>query len=175
MIVETQVPYTLREWVDREVGPDERLQWMDMPAPRFFTGTSIGAFLFAIPWTGFAVFWTVTAAWGTRQASDTGGSGAVAILFPLFGVPFILIGLGLFFSPLWAYRKARRTVYVITDRRAILFEGGWSTTVRSFPPDQLRDVFREERRDGSGDTPTATVTRRTLDSCAFETPRPWKT
>ncbi|MBN1512775.1 MAG: PH domain-containing protein [Phycisphaerae bacterium] len=151
MIADTQVPYTLREWVDREIEPGERLQWMDMPAARLFTGSALGAFLFGIPWTGFAVFWTAMAAWGTRQASDTGAPRAFSILFPLFGVPFILIGLGMLSCPLWAYRKARRTVYAITDRRAILFEGGRSMTVRSFPPDKLRDVFRKERKDGSGD------------------------
>ncbi len=163
MIADTQVPYALREWVDREIEPGERLQWMDMPAPRFFTGPATAAFLFGIPWTAFAVFWTATAAWGTRQASDTGAPGAFSILFPLFGVPFILIGLGMLSSPLWAYRKARRTVYVITDRRAILFEGGRSTTVRSFAPQQLRNVFRKERKDGSGDVVFSSRTWRDSD------------
>lgn len=163
MIADTQVPYALREWVDREIEPGERLQWMDVPAPRFFTGPATAAFLFGIPWTAFAVFWTVMAAWGTRQAAHTGAPRAFSILFPLFGVPFILIGLGMLSCPFWAYRKARRTVYAITDRRAILFEGGRSLTVRSFPPDKLRNVFRKERKDGSGDVIFYCRTRRDSD------------
>jgi hypothetical protein len=72
-------------------------------------------------------------------------------VFPLFGLPFILIGLGMLSSPLWAYRRAKKTVYVITDRRAITFEGGWSsTTIRNYPPEKLTDIFRTEKRDGSG-------------------------
>lgn len=55
------------------------------------------------------------------------------------------------FSPLWAYRKAFKTVYVITNKRAITFDGGWSTTIRSYTPDQLKDIYRKEKRDGSGD------------------------
>ena len=72
-------------------------------------------------------------------------------LFPLFGIPFVLIGLGMLSSPLWAYRKALQTVYVITDRRAITFDGGWSTTIRSYPPEKLQEIYRKEKRDGSGD------------------------
>jgi hypothetical protein len=71
--------------------------------------------------------------------------------FPLFGVPFILIGLGMLSSPLWAYRKALNTVYVITDRRAISIDGGWSTTIRSHNPSGLKEVFRRERKNGLGD------------------------
>lgn len=71
--------------------------------------------------------------------------------FPLFGIPFVLIGLAMLSSPLWAYRKAFKTAYVITDRRVITFDGGWLTTIRSYRPGQLQDVYRKERRDGSGD------------------------
>ena len=54
-------------------------------------------------------------------------------------------------SPLWAYRKSFKTVYVITDQRAITFDGGWSTTIRNYPPEKLADIYRKENRDGSGD------------------------
>jgi hypothetical protein len=72
-------------------------------------------------------------------------------LFPLWGVPFILVGLCMLASPLWARRKAGRTLYVITDRRAIIFEGGWGITVRSFEPQGLTGLKRRQRSDGSGD------------------------
>ncbi|MCK4564002.1 MAG: hypothetical protein KAU94_04960, partial [Verrucomicrobia bacterium] len=72
-------------------------------------------------------------------------------LFPLFGVPFVLIGIGMLSTPLWTYRKAFKTVYAITDRRAITFDGGRSTTVRSYPPEKLQDIYRKEKKDGSGD------------------------
>ena len=72
-------------------------------------------------------------------------------MFTLFGLPFILIGIGLLSSPLWAYRNARKTVYVITDRRALLIQGSRSLTIRSFLPAQLSAIYRKEKRDGSGD------------------------
>ena len=54
-------------------------------------------------------------------------------------------------SPLWAVYRARGTVYVVTDRRAIIFDGGWGTHVRSFGPGDLAGVERRQRGDGSGD------------------------
>jgi hypothetical protein len=163
MIADTYVPHALREWVDREIEPGERIQWMDRPVARFFTGPATAAFLFGIPWTAFAAFWTTFAALGTAEADDTEAFGGLARLFPLFGVPFILIGLGMLSAPLWAYRKARRTVYVVTNRRAISFEGGRSMTVRSFPPETLRNVFRRERRNGTGDVILASRSWRDSD------------
>jgi hypothetical protein len=144
---ENQAPYELREKVDRELEPGERVQWLQMPVPRYFTPAATSGFLFGIPWTAFAIFWTASAAWGTSKA---GGAGFFSA-FPLFGVPFILIGFGLLSGPIWAYRKALKTVYVITDRRAITFDGGWAITIRSYPPERLVDVYRKERKDGTGD------------------------
>jgi hypothetical protein len=136
----------LQEKVNRELESGERIEWIDMPIPRFFTPVSTGAFLFGFPWTAFAIFWMYGAS-GFQIPDFKEGFD----LFPLFGVPFVLIGLGMLSSPLWAYRKAFKTVYVITNKRAITFVGGWSTTIRSYPPDTLHDIYRKEKRDGSGD------------------------
>lgn len=131
----------LRNLVDREIEEDERILWMDGPVPHYFNAHSISASLFAIPWTAFAIFWTF-GAWG--QAKN--------IEFALFGVPFILIGLGMLCTPLWVYRNSLKSVYVITDQRAIIFDGGITkTTIRSYPPDQLQEVYRKEKRRGTGD------------------------
>lgn len=141
------IPRHLQDKIDRELAPGERIEWVDTPVPRFFTPTSTAAFLFGIPWTAFALFWTGGAAWGTLKNDGLGWFR----LFPLFGLPFILIGLGMLSAPFWARRKALNTVYVITDRRAISFEGTRTVTVRSYMPDQLREIYRKEKNDGTGD------------------------
>lgn len=122
------------------------MQWIGRPIPRFFGAKSTSIFLFAIPWTAFAVFWMCGAA-GFRIPDFQEGFG----FFPLFGAPFVLVGLGMMSYPLWFYRSSLKTVYVVTDRRAITFQGAWSTTIRSYLPAQLTHTFRRERRDGSGD------------------------
>ena len=146
MITNTLIPSRLQEKVDRELERGERIEWIDMPVPRYFTPVATSAFLFGIPWTAFAVFWICGAA-GFKIPDFTNGFD----FFPFFGVPFVLIGIGMLSSPLWARRKSFRTVYVITDRRAITFDGGWTTTIRSYPPEKLQDIYRKESRDGSGD------------------------
>ena len=92
-------------------------------------------------------------------------------LFPLFGIPFVLIGFGMLSSPYWTMRKARRTAYVLTTARAIIFDGGFSTTIRSFGPDRLTDLRRKQRADGSGDV----IFERKLsyDSDRSAINRPW--
>jgi hypothetical protein len=137
----------LQERVRRELEPGEMIRWMEQPVPRFFSPATVGMVLFGIPWTAFALFW-ICGASGFKMPNFSGGGFA---LFPLFGLPFVLIGIGMLSSPLWAYRKALKTVYVITSGRALVIEAGRTSTIRSYRPDQLRDAYRKERRNGSGD------------------------
>ena len=86
-----------------ELGPTEKLLWSAAPAPGRLARITLPIFLFAIPWTAFAIFW-IAGASGFKRPNF----GQPAGLFPLFGVPFVLIGLGMLSSPYWARRKARR-------------------------------------------------------------------
>ena len=140
------IPRPLRDMVDRELESNERINWMGMPKRVFFTRITTFTVLFGLPWTAFAVFWTVGAASIGKDVPFLFG-----LLFPLFGLPFIMIGLLMMLSPIGAYRRSAKTVYVITDRRAITFDSGWTTTVRSYSPEKLKNIFRKEKRDGSGD------------------------
>jgi hypothetical protein len=155
------IPQRLQARVNRELGPMEVIRWIEQPIPRYFTTKAKGFFFFGIPWTAFAIFWTCGAA-GFELPDFSEGIKGVE-LFPLFGIPFILIGLGMLTSPLWAYRSAFKTVYVITDLRAITFDGGRSTVIRSYPPEKLQDVYRKENRDGTGDVIISTRTWRDSD------------
>jgi len=141
-----EIPEKLKAVVDRELSAGEYIHWIEMPTPALFTPVSTGAFLFAIPWTAFAIFW-ICGASGFKMPDFKEGFD----FFPLFGVPFVLIGIGMLSSPLWAYRKSLKTLYVITNRRAITFEGGFTTTIRSYSPDKLQDIYRKEKRNGTGD------------------------
>ncbi|MCC6909721.1 MAG: PH domain-containing protein [Phycisphaerales bacterium] len=143
---DTFIPMHLQHAVSAELSDGEQVLWQAQPIPGLYIRRSWPAVLFAIPWTAFAVFWMFGAA-GFKMPTFSSG----ADLFPLFGIPFVLIGCGMFCSPLVLRRKARRTVYVLTDRRAIIITGLLSLDVQSFPPDQLGQIRRRQRRDGSGD------------------------
>jgi hypothetical protein len=75
------------------------------------------------------------------------------MIFPLFGLPFVFVGLGMLTAPYWLARKARRTCYALTNRRAIVFDVSWrgAVTVYSYGPDQLAKQYRRENADGGGD------------------------
>lgn len=132
--------HEVRERVEGELESGECIQWIDVPAPTALTLNSACAVLFAIPWTGFALFWM------SNQYSSGGSN-----LTYLLGIPFVLIGVGMLFLPVFQYRRFTRTVYAITDRRAIILVRGLWDKVSSFQPDQLRRVYRRERNDGIGD------------------------
>ena len=141
------LPYELRQMVDNELNDGESTMWAGQPKPSKLALKSLPIVLFAIPWTAFAVFWICGASGFKMPDFSKGGFS----FFPLFGLPFVLIGLGMLSSPFWMMKKAKGTVYVLTDKRAIIFEGGWRTNIRSLGPDQLRDLSRKQRSDGSGD------------------------
>jgi hypothetical protein len=119
-----KIPKELRKKIDNELQLGEGIRWVEQPVPRFFTVSSIGIFLFGIYWTSFALVWMHGA-----SRFDPG--------FASFGLFFVLIGFGMLSSPIWEWQKVRKTVYLVTDKRAISIQGGWSTTIRSYLPNQL--------------------------------------
>jgi hypothetical protein len=143
------LPEELVPLVDRELTSGESVAWVGQPIPSRLARAMLPSVLFGIPWTAFAIFWTVMASGAPRQS----GSSGWLWVFPLWGVPFILIGFGMLSSPYWVLRRARRTAYVLTNQRAIVMSIGWrgKTAIRSFEPDALKDLRRNERSDGSGD------------------------
>ena len=54
-------------------------------------------------------------------------------------------------SSVFEYIKSGKTAYVITDRRAISFVGGRHLQIKSFKPEMLKRVYRNQKNNGSGD------------------------
>ena len=155
MTSDLALPPETQTAVNAELAPGERVVWSGQPIAGRLARKGLLLSLFAIPFAGFAVFWMVGAGATTSHftGSDLGPVSWVARLFPLFGLPFLCVGLGMFFSPLWLLRRAKRTVYLVTDRRAIILAPAiWrGVMVRSFMPDRLKDLRRTQNADGSGD------------------------
>lgn len=140
------LPMPLLDLVNRELESDERPVWIGQPIPRFFTAGATGAFLFAIPWTAFAIFWMCGAS--GFQIPEFGPH----LFFVLFGLPFVLIGFAMLCTPVLERNRLKKSVYVVTDRRAIIICFGLlSTTIRSFEPVELKSIRRRERVNGIGD------------------------
>ncbi len=131
----------------RQLDPGERLLWSGMPGAGRMAMSALPAALFGLPFTGFAAFWIAMAFAGTSRMPRTAGPWA---LFPLFGVPFLLVGLGILTAPLWAVLAAGRTVYAVTDRRVLIITGWPMVAVQSFLPADIHDLMRVEGADGRG-------------------------
>lgn len=128
----------------------ERVLWKGRPTRK----TDYSAFLiwaFAIPWTAFSLFW-VTATYSLSQTSapDEGGLRIAALLFPLFGVPFVIVGLIMMISPFFAITVPGRTLHAITDRRILRIVVGWKASLRIIPGEWVTKVDHLTKFDGTG-------------------------
>jgi len=146
----------LRARLERELEKGEREVWSAAPLPGSYARGAWAFAVFGVLFAGFAVFWMVMAggmAWlGGQAATANGVSAAPFSLFPLCGLPFLAVGVGIMTAPVWLRKRAAKVVYAVTDRRAIVitpvaFRG---ESVRSFTPAQLGSIERIERADGSG-------------------------
>jgi hypothetical protein len=129
-----------------ELESGERLLWSGRPDNRRWISQHDALLIpFSMLWGGFAIFWEATALSSTAARSS--------VIFPFFGVPFVLVGLylmvGRFFARRWI---RRRTLYAVTDRRVIVVAPSWprgerttSVWLRSYPP-----VEKRLTRDGRG-------------------------
>ena len=145
----------LRRQVDAELDAGERIVWLGQPVAALMARQAWPVVLFGVPWTAFAIFWTLGAAGMIGRHGTSGGSatGWFAYVFPLWGLPFIAIGFAMLTAPYWAARTARQTIYALTDRRAIVWQAkGWGKfEVHNFQPERLTSMTRKQRGDGSGD------------------------
>ncbi|MFY9260691.1 MAG: hypothetical protein WAO71_09310 [Gallionella sp.] len=140
------LPPHLQPRVQAELKFGEALAWVGQPNPSRMMRVGFAMWFFFIPWTAFSLFWMAGASGFHLPTFDS-----VFSFFPLFGLPFLLVGLGGLGSPFWLYRKAQFTVYVLTTQRALSIEGIKSVTVKSYPLAEMPTIERTEHADGSGD------------------------
>jgi hypothetical protein len=151
------LPPEVAACVESELRDGEGLVWVGQPRPDLYAKASGCLVVFGIFFTGFAALCLlVTFGIGFLLVGAGGGGLEIAgipfLVFGLFGVPFLLVGVALLTAPIWNRRWARRVCYLLTDQRAITWEptllGG--VTVRSFSRDWLGSITRHENADGSG-------------------------
>jgi hypothetical protein len=132
----------------------ERILWAGQPAPRVALWSSIAIWLFAIPWLAFALAWELLALGvfiNTGVGKVEGPGGIFSYLFPLFGLPFVLIGLGLVGTPFWKAYMAKRMVHVVTDKRLVTAQlRGALFSVETIEPRRIVSITRVEGKAGLG-------------------------
>jgi hypothetical protein len=139
----------LDERLQKELGDDERLVWWGRPSPKRYARTAWGLAVFGIPWTAFVILWISLACAPLIQ----GQQGAFAICFPLWGIPFLLVGIWMLTAPLRSRKSAKQVCYGLTNQRLIIVQPGQFgiVEVQSILPANFESVTRKEYTDGSGD------------------------
>jgi len=124
----------------------ESILWCGTPLERVrFRIKDNPTFLFGIPFLAFAIFWTLTA------ASASSGGGAIGSVFPLFGIPFILVGVSMvFISPYRNVRNRNNAVYAITDKKVYILYDNQRQRLISYEFSQLSNVTLEITGDNIG-------------------------
>jgi len=122
--------------IQPELAATERLLWAGRPAQGLVLRK---ADLFMIPfsllWGGFAIFWEYSA-WST----------GAPLLFLLFGLPFVLMGLYLIVGRFFADAYIRgRTYYAVSDARILILTEAFSRSLKSMDLKTVTDVSLSQR------------------------------
>ena len=142
--------------LDSYLDPSERVLWSGQPKQGLRLQASDAMMIpFSLMWGGFAIFWEASAlglvaAHRNFPPSDPGQ--IVSWIFPLWCVPFVVVGLYMIFGRFFYDAALRRkTWYAVTDQRLIILKSLFSSSVTSFDYGQLSGLNLTERGDRSGD------------------------
>ena len=115
--------YRIREVFQSELLEGETIEWTGQPDPTvYFTKADIFLVPFSLLWGGFAVFWELMALGFLFGSSGKHGAPG---FFPIFGLPFVAMGLYFIFGRfIYKAAKKRRTYYAVTNKRILIVIGG---------------------------------------------------
>jgi len=144
------LPERLQTLLQSELQPHERILWSGQPDPSRMARKNIVPFLVGL---GFFTLPTIALVSSLNKGEFDVFSAdviAAALFFAVFGA----IGLLTMFSPLWAWRIARKTIYAITSSRVLIlkvkpFTSAYDVIVHDRA--DLYSVSRKQRANGSGD------------------------
>jgi hypothetical protein len=153
--------YDLSRQLESALESSEHLLWSGAPVTGIrFTLFDWFMIPFSIVWGGFSIVWEVVAISAFVDSLE-GSFDPFVLIFPIFGIPFVIIGAYMMVGRFIAdARERERTYYGITDRNVIIITGK-EQNIRVLPLASLQEVMVRERRDGSGtimlESPLATL------------------
>ncbi len=140
------LPDNLSALLQNELQPGELLLWSGQPRVRWFAGCStvVDATIGLLMTIGLSAVWLIYLMPDCHELATQKAS----FILPVF----VLLGLFFVSSPLRVHRRARRTVYAITSRRAIIFKPKFfgRHTPLSFSSDVLDEIYCDEKSNSNG-------------------------
>ncbi|QDU64800.1 hypothetical protein Pan216_56930 [Planctomycetes bacterium Pan216] len=139
------IPPELQENLRKHLEPGENVVWAQQPQVAFVSLTTMAPFFFGVVWMGITLFWF------SHLSHNFFNQGPERIsIVPVLGFGFLAIGVAFLFSPIWIYHRLQKTLYLITDRRALILRGTWPGAAKSYPPDRFQHIYAKQHRDGMG-------------------------
>ncbi len=133
--------------IQGELDSGEQYIWSGIPKQGiFFRASDIFMIPFSLLWGGFAIFWEIMA-----LSIPAHEAGPVSIIFPLFGIPFVIVGLHMIFGRfIYDSRMRSKTFYGLTDQRVIIVTELFRKKVKSLNLRTMSDVSLSEKSNKSG-------------------------
>ena len=127
--------------ISAEVFPGEKVLWTGQPQQGVvIRGADVFLIPFSLLWGGFAFFWEYSVI----------KSGA-PLLFVLWGIPFVLIGIYIIIGRFFVDAKQRAcTFYAVTNERILIVTGLFSRKIKSLNLRTLSDLSLSEGRGDGG-------------------------
>lgn len=138
----TELPSPLRERLRAELTRGETVTWAGQPDPGRMMRLGWVAWVFFLPWTVWSLGWML-------EIAEPNVSSSMRLQLTAISLPFLLAGLAGLTVPYWMWRRARATIYAITNHRVLVIEG--TRAVKTYQPSELTASERTTRDDGSGD------------------------
>ena len=115
---------------------DESVLWCDKPVKKLaFSTADIFTTMFGVVWLSFSVFWIISAYTATEMAE--GGFK----LFPLFGIPFVLVGLYLLiFRHFVSFIRRKNMIYALTSKRVLVVHTGSRQYVQEYRYENISNI-----------------------------------
>ncbi|MCH2020868.1 MAG: hypothetical protein MK207_00205 [Saprospiraceae bacterium] len=129
---------SLKQRLQKHIRKGEQIIWAERPKQGILFRSSDGCLIpFSLFWGGFAFFWETMV-----QVMDA------PLIFTLFGIPFVLIGiyliLGRFFHDMYIRKK---TIYGLTKKRIVIKRG---YKLDFLDLSSISNIHLIEKKDGSG-------------------------
>lgn len=137
--------------INDALSPGEKVLWSGQPPRKLLVFRASDLFMlpFALFWTGFAIVWELGALASVAWSGES--FQAFSLCFPLFGVPFVLIGFYMLFGRFIMDIFTRRgTYYALTDRRVLVLTALRDRKVVSMSLHKIDQVDIVIHRDGRG-------------------------
>jgi hypothetical protein len=131
-----EAPHSISEAVAREL-QGEAILWASSPNRWAYSSKYWKTAAFGIPFFAFSIFWTYMALRIPAKAASP-----VAVFFPLWGLMFVFFGAAMLLAPLIGAWNAGNVYYVVTQRRAVIFEKAFQLKICSFTPTSIAGYER---------------------------------